>query len=255
MEPLIIITSYNRRRETQQTLKALSDTTNLSRVTIAIVDNGSTDGSPQAINAWINEVDAPCITLHRLEKNIGCPKALNAALLQHRQPGQPVVKLDNDVRILTRGWVSKVEALVALWKSAYGPLAMLSAYYPGVLEGRLRRVWGKYKNEDVYYVQPVIGHAVWHTAEFMDKIGFFDVLADDHLYGFEDLIMSHKASALKWAALVWKGWQIENVQRKNSLGEQRDEHVERMRPLFNERVRALLEGGPIDTPPTGFPIY
>ena len=129
---------------------------------------------------------------------------------------------------------------------------MISAYYDGVLEGRLLGEH-EFEGHPLYRVQPVIGHCVWHTGLFMDRVGFFDVLGPDHLYGFEDLILSHKARRLGYFTLAWKGWEIENIQRKNSLGSRRDAHVEKMRPLYQQRCAALANG-PVRTGPRGEPL-
>jgi len=87
----------------------------------------------------------------------------------------------------------------------------------------------------------------------MDAVGYFDVLAEDHLYGFEDLILSHKAGVMGWEMLVWEGWRIENLQRHPALGAGQDEHVARIRPLYEERVRTLAAGGTVWTGMDGKP--
>ena len=247
MEPLIVMVTFNRESETRRALEALEETTDLDQVEMVIVDNGSTDGAVDLVQEW--SFGKRRVYCYPLDQNIGCPRALNFALEAHRQPGQAVVKVDNDVRILTPGWVEKVEYLEKRWF----PVALIGAYYDGVLEGRLLGQ-DEFEGQTLYRVRPVIGHCVWHSGLFLDRVGFFDVLAPDHLYGFEDLILSHKANQLGFFTLAWEGWQIENIQRKNSLGDLRDEHVERMRPLYQERCAALAVGGTIRTGPDGLPV-
>ena len=252
MEPLIIITAFNRYRETEQTLAALAETTDLEQVQVVIVDNGSSDDTRKIVMEW-QQVCARKPAFYAFPQNRGCPKALNYALRRHRQPGQPVVKLDNDVRILTPGWVDAMHDLVAAHIPHRDVPALIGAYYDGALEGRLlsEESWHELP---LYHARPIIGHAVWHTGEFMDQVGYFDVLADDHLYGFEDLILSHKAARLDMSTLIWRGWEIENLQRKNSLGGGRDDHVEQMRPFYKERCAQLAAGGSLWTGPGGRPV-
>jgi len=251
MEPLIIITTFNRCRRTEQTLIALTETTDLEQVQVVIVDNGSSDDTRKIVLEW-QRVQVRKAEFHSFPQNRGCPKALNYALQRHRLPGQPVVKLDNDVKILTPGWVDAMHDLVEAQVSQGDVPAMIGAYYNGALERRLlsEESW---RDQPLYYVQPIIGHAVWHTGEFMDQVGYFDVLADDHLYGFEDLILTQKANLLEMPTLIWRGWAIENIQAKNSLGEGRSNHVEKMRPLYRERIVRLRNGGPAHTGPDGQP--
>jgi glycosyltransferase involved in cell wall biosynthesis len=260
-KPLVILTTFNRIDETKRTLAALEKRTDLNKIKLVIVDNGSTDGTGKYVLGWItmrlgwpfrgNPVDP--IIAYLLRENIGCPQALNLALQNHRQPGQPVVKLDNDVRILTPGWVEKVRGLIAEREARGQKVAMVGAWYAGALEGRLRETVGEYEGEPLHRASPIIGHAVWHTGAFMDEVGYFDVLADDHLYGFEDLILSHKADVMGWETLVWQRWEIENIQRHSALGKGRDDHVEAMRPLYGERIAALVSGGSVWTGPDGRP--
>lgn len=256
MKPLVIITTFNRERETRETLAALEETLDLGAVEIVIVDNGSMDDTLSVVQDWVWihgrwETDSPIGYL--LEKNIGCPRALNYALAQRRKLGQPVVKLDNDVRLLTSGWVAKVRRLIENREARDKPVAMVSAYYDGVLDGRVSSVEQEWEGHLLHRLCPIVGHTVWHTGVFMDAVGHFDVLSDEHLYGFEDLIMSCKAQSMGWDMLVWEGWQIENLQRHNSLGDMQNDHVNRMRSLYNQRVAALERGGPIWTGPDGRP--
>ena len=131
---------------------------------------------------------------------------------------------------------------------------MISAYYEPWQQQRVRAV-DSFEMQKLYYLSPVVGHAVYHTASFMDVVGYFDVLSDDHLYGFEDLILSHKATSLGYDCLAWEGWKIQNIQRHNSLGEEvRKAHIDAMRPLYNSRVTAISWGGSRYTDSYGKPL-
>jgi len=256
MKPLVIVTTFNRKRETEQMLTSLLETTNLDEIELALVDNGSTDGTYEFVKQWWQRT-RPAGCLYALPRNIGCPRALNQALGK-RQPGQPVVKLDNDLKILSPGWVQAVGEFVAQNERT----AMVGAWYEGFEgNGRVKelrdRAFGLTAMGEGGFVRTwqmnlVIGHAVWHTGEFMDQIGYFDVLAPEHLYGFEDLILSAKAAHMEWPMLVWEGWAIENIQRANALG--RQGASEQMRPLYNERVRMLANNGCLYTGSDGRPI-
>jgi glycosyltransferase involved in cell wall biosynthesis len=256
--PLSIITTFNRLDLTKRTLAALEETTDLREIELVIVDNGSTDGTPEYLVAWASLQEtgphlADSIIVLPSPENMGCPQALNFALEHYRQWGQSVIKLDNDVLILTPEWVEKVRGLVAEREAGGNRVAMVGAWYPGVLKGRLLETVGEHEGKPLHRASPIIGHLVWHTGAFMDAVGYFDVLADDHLYGFEDLLLSHKASAMGWETLVWEGWRIGNIQRHSALGGRPDDHVRVMRPLYSKRVTALIKGGSIWTGPDGRP--
>lgn len=234
-KPLAIVTTYNRFDETRQCLTSFEPY--FADLQLIVVDNGSTEEMTDWLRAYA-KLHAE-ITVLLMAQNHGCPRALNEAL-QFRKPGQPVIKIDNDVVLLNResSWITDIEALVEGLRLLGNPVAMVSAYYEPWNMSRVVGVRNTWLGEKLLSVRPVIGHCVYHTGEFMDTVGYFDVLAQDHLYGFEDLLLSHKATALNLAMVAWGGWRIENIQRHGAIGsrEVRNEHVEKMRPLYNARA-------------------
>jgi len=238
--PLVGITSWNRQDLLRRTLEKLFHNTAPGELCLGIVDNGSTDGSQQMLSEypWPPFPDPTWLRLWLLEKNIGCPQALNL-MVKELAPGQPFVKLDNDVLVITPGWVTTMERFA----EAHPDAAMLGAYYDGVLAGGRRLVE---ELPDAYVVDLLPGHFVWHTSAFMRRVGFFDVLHPAHRYGFEDWIMCHKASALGMRIYVLKGVEMEDIQAHKGYaeieGQGKNAHVEAMRPYFQARVGALREG-------------
>jgi len=163
--------------------------------------------------------------------------------------------LDNDIDLLSTGWVTGIKRLAAYWRGLGRHLAMISAYYE---PWQQQRVTGKeeFERKTVWHIQPVVGHAVYHTAEFMDRVGHFDVLREDHIYGFEDLLLSHKATHLGWECIAWEGWMIENLQRQSALTRNvRDDHVTEMRPLYKRRIMAMQLSGSVHTNSDGLPDH
>ena len=238
MKPLLSVISYNRTRETIATLSALLETGAFEQAQVVIFDNGSTDGTADAIRGLFAEGLAP-YGLVFYGRNIGCPRALNSILHHYRKPGQHFIKVDNDVRLLTNDWVR----LLCDFPDAHPDVAMVGPWYKELETGYQGRVLEKH--ESWWRVYPIIGHCVMHRGAFLDRTGFFDVLAPDHLYGFEDLLMAHRAGALGFKCAVSLDVQMENIQRKNSLdsgmhdGERREEHISRLRPEYNRRTALI----------------
>jgi len=246
MKPLIAIVTFNRLSETRRTLRSLIERGACEEAEILIFDNDSKDGASDLIFKMIDKgklgTNAQAIFS---PANVGCPRALNRIMEDHRKPGQALIKLDNDVIFHTDGWVGK---LIELAESVSG-LALLSAYYHEVFEGRACRDRG-----DWYEAFPLVGHCVYHAGWFLDEVGYFDILAPDHFYGFEDLLMCHRAVRRGYSCGVAKYVFAEMIQRHNSLdvaakagqeAEGREAHVARLRALYNERVWliASLGGG------------
>lgn len=237
-KPLAIVTTYNRLDETRRCLTSFEPY--FADLELVVVDNGSNREMTDWLTAYARLNQRFTVVL--LGENVGCPRALNEGL-KFRKPGQPVIKIDNDVVLLNResSWITDLEALVEGMRLLGNPVAMVSAYYEPWDMNRVVGVRNSWLGDKLLSVRPVIGHCVYHTGAFMDAVGHFDVLAPEHLYGFEDLTMSHKATALNLAMVAWGGWRIENIQRHGALGskEARDSHVAAMRPLYNERAKQI----------------
>ena len=237
MKPLLVVTSFNRQAETLATLASLVRTGATDEAKVVVFDNCSVDGTAEELWRLVStgRIRAELILS---QHNIGCPRALNFVLGKYRDPGQAMIKSDNDVEFLTDGWVSRLDEFVR----SNPEIAMLGPWYDEIAEGD-----GRHRVDHGNWIEmfPLIGHCVYHAGDFMDQVGFFDVLAADHLYGFEDLLMSHRAAARGYACGAFKGVEMKNIQRKNSLDtgvglevlqEGRDDHVARLRPLYDMRV-------------------
>ena len=249
MKPLTIVTSWNRLDCTKRMLTSLEPS--LDALQTIIVDNGSELETVAWLTDWAEHKDVELIAL---PQNVGCPRALNVAL-EHRSPGQDVIKLDNDLLLPdSNDWIRGIERLVDHAERQREPIAMIGACYDTFSDRRIRQevTW---EGEKLYIVYPLIGHAVYHSGRFMDEAGYFDVLSPEHIYGFEDNLISAKAAILGWPMVVWTGWQIRDIQRHSALGgkDAVSEHVAAMRPLYELRLHYYLGGGPLHTGPDGYP--
>ncbi len=88
MQPTVYIPNLNGAERLARTLESLASQTVVPRV--VVVDNGSSDDS-----VTMMERRFPAVTTIALGENIGFGRALNLAI--ERQPGDPIVLLNNDV--------------------------------------------------------------------------------------------------------------------------------------------------------------
>ncbi|MBN2003051.1 MAG: glycosyltransferase [Anaerolineae bacterium] len=251
MNPLAIVTCYNRWSQTAALLGSLEATVSLSYLDLVIVDNGSRDGTPERLQEW--QARRPKVHLELLPENLGTSRALNLAMQKYRRAGQDVLKIDNDVTFLRAGWLHGVKRFFQYCARIGRNVAMVSGHYPEIFAHK--RTFGKetWEWHRIIHYYPSTGCAIWYNAGFVRKSGYFDVLAPEHLYGFEDLIMAAKAQSLGWEICAWEGWAIAHAHCGNSLGDVRNEQVARMRPLYEQRVRNL-KLGLFYTGPDGIPI-
>lgn len=240
MKPLLSVISYNRCYETYQTLWSLATTGALADAEYVVWDNGSVDDTRDMLRDLeeLGILDWDRVFLS--QENIGCPQALNRIMRSYRKPGQHFIKVDNDVVLETNGWVNKLVAFL----EEHEQVAMASAWYDELKdESQQGRI--KVRHDGWIEAFPVVGHCVIHRGSFLDYTGYFDVLAPDHLYGFEDVLMAHRAAAMRLKCAIVQDVRLRNIQRHSSLdqsehdGERTREHVERLRSEYERRVRFI----------------
>ena len=120
---LIIMACYDteengRSEYTERTLKSLAQTVNWDRHRLVIVDNGSCSRTKQLLNdcvldMWLTMPDYTTIKPHIITNptNLGTARAINQGI-RLRNPGEYVVKADNDVEWHSAGWVDEMEAAI-----------------------------------------------------------------------------------------------------------------------------------------------
>jgi len=171
-----------------------------------------------------------------------------------------LLKLDNDGKLLTPGWLDIVLRFEE-YRAAQGkPVALLCAHYDGMFKRKKVTGTEAWPGGRVVHHFPAGGICTWHTGAFMDAVRYFDVLDPTHRYGFDDLLMAAKARATGWEIATLPAWRLENIQRRSAFGRDSSEasigkrdHVSVMRPLYDKRVAALLFGGPVRCKPDGTP--
>jgi GT2 family glycosyltransferase len=126
-----VILCWNRWALTQRCLDTLKGTTNLADVDVLVVDNGSTDETPDRLRAY------PWIRTVRLESNLGYVRGNNAGIAAS-DPESDVLLLNNDVEFPEPGWLDAIRDTAA------------SAPDVGVVGCRLRRPDGRLLHAGTY---------------------------------------------------------------------------------------------------------
>ena len=141
------------------------------------------------------------LNIIHLPENVGTARAINMAW-KHRNPGEHLVKMDNDVLILNNKWVEEMEEVLNLGDRFTPPIGILGLKRKDLIESPYRT--------DGYQSQLMqIPHNMgerWHTVEIInhcmgtcqmyhhkliDKIGGLEQLGG--IYGLDDTIASAKS--------------------------------------------------------------
>lgn len=195
-------TEENSRTEcTRQTIGNLLGRVDFNKHRLILVDNNSCEATHQLYTDYANSgafsESANPPVVYFLKENIGTARAINKAWA-FRQPGEHCIKMDNDIVIKQSGWVEEMERAIE-----YDPLI-------GQVGLKRKDCWEfpDHKDSDwksslhmlphvpghpwviVEKVKHVIGSCVMHSSALLDKVGF---LYQPGLYGYDDVIMSHRA--------------------------------------------------------------
>jgi len=193
---LIAIVTYDtpendRAWMTRDTLDSLSNTVDLHKHRLFIVDNGSCEETLSLIRVLPNRW--PNTTLIENGENIGTARAINKAWM-HREPDEVAVKMDNDVVVHQDGWLDIIEETF-LREPSIGILGLKRkdlderpgnpiSHYQSVLH-MIRQEKGE-RWIVVEYVNHVMGTCQAYNPLLLEKIGYLE--QGDTPYGFDDAL-------------------------------------------------------------------
>lgn len=242
--PLVTMITYERAVETRKALSTLLNSLPGGSVRILVIDNNS---ASETLHSYLMSLNQ--IAYVRLRTNIGCPRALNFALA-YRRPGQDFVKIDPDVEIVTPNWYARMSDLTRECPHA----ALVGAYYPGSLgHSRLLRFAcdaGRHWAE----VSTANGRLMLHSGEWLDQAGYFDVLNRDQLWGYEDLLMCHRAHAAGRPVVIDTSVCLNKLPTVSSYGlYERNEQLRKLDELYWHRAQEASAGS-IKVDASGKPI-
>lgn len=180
---------------TAETLDSILATVNFDRHRLFVVINAATEETLDAINAASRDLGDKLDVIYS-DENVGTARAINMAWV-HRLPGEHAVKMDNDVRINSRGllssWVDIMEesirrdpriGIIGLkrkdcWETSDHP----NDFYRSEII-RLPHLPGQ-RWIDVERVNHVMGTCQMYNSALLDKIGY---LYQPGLYGWDDVL-------------------------------------------------------------------
>jgi len=211
-------TPENKRYEmTTDTFDSLLQTVDFRKHRLCIINNGSTC---QETVQWLRkdtEIDFQCgrpldsnflrfplsnLVVIELEENLGTARGINRAI-RMRNPGEHVIKIDNDVRHHTIDWVEKMD-LLAERCPEYGLIGckrkdLIQHDLHDQSRYRSRLTFGPahlHKAGDPWLIveetEDIMGTCVMHTSNLLDKIGYMKQFG---LYGFDDGLMAYRSLA------------------------------------------------------------
>ncbi len=188
----VAVLTYNGRRYLSDCLSSLRAQT-LDDLDVVVVDNGSTDGTEEALRAF------PWVRTHRVERNVGVARGLNECLRQC--PGEFVVLLNNDT-VVEPDWAGRLYEAISLDESIAAcdstivyydePGAVWSAGADYSIAGTVhpRTEVPSLESGAVSPTFAAVGCAAIYRRRALERVGEFD---GDFFLGFEDIDWSFRA--------------------------------------------------------------
>lgn len=108
----ILLLAHNKAAYTQRCLNSLLRST-LRPFQIVLADNGSTDETPQVMDAFERRASSERIAVERLrfDENVGAIEGRNRGM--ERLAGDYWVWMDNDIVVRSRSWLQRLHAVLA----------------------------------------------------------------------------------------------------------------------------------------------
>lgn len=228
---------------TRDTIVSLMSTVDLTRHRLFIINNNSCKKTEVIISNASLFGDISIITL---PENIGTARAINLAWKQ-RRPGEHVVKIDNDIIIHRDGWVEEMEAAIARepligqvglkrndcietpWRTdSFKSELMMLPHQPG-------ERWIVVEKS-----HHVMGSCVMHSAALIDKIGY---LWQPGLYGWDDVLMSHRANASGFITCFLNHIPIDHIDPGGTIYQDwKQEHAGKDLAEINRLIKGYKDG-------------
>lgn len=225
---------------TRQTLECIDSTVTMDN-DVYVIDNGSCKATKDLLagyTKWIQIITLP--------ENIGTAKAINIAW-QKRKPGQHCVKIDNDILIHQHDWIEQMEAAIAREPK----IGQVGLKRKDCIESPYRT--DQFKSELIQLPhQPgetwitvekaghIMGSCVMHSAALLDKIGY---LYQPDLYGYDDVLMSHRANAAGFMTCFLSHIPIDHIDPGGTIyNDWKIEQATKYMPEISRLIRAYHEG-------------
>jgi GT2 family glycosyltransferase len=229
-------TEQNKRSKyTKQTLESLIETVWIKH-RIVIVDNGSCKETKELLDYYSLNFQEQ-ITVITNSENVGTAKAINQAWAM-RQPGETVIKMDNDCVINHFGWVEDME--IAMLKGGYGIMGLKrkdllqSPTAEDIWKTTLKMIPHE-KGEPWYVVEEsedIMGTCTMFHPTLTDKMGG---LMQAGVYGFDDTLACIRAKLLGYKLAFLPHIDIDHIDEGG------DAYTEWKRKYAGDRMKEFYE--------------
>lgn len=217
---LIVMAVYDteengRVKYTERCLGSLYATINLLKHRVCLVDNASCAEAKDLLRTYVGRFPE-ATTLITNDTNLGTAKAVNKGI-KLRQPGEHVVKMDNDVVFGRHGWADEMEEVLNRMPNI-GILGLKrkdlgESPYSIDTEMRSQLLEVNHQPGEPWYVfekcKMVMGTCTMLNHLLLDKVGYFYQM--DGLYGWDDCLLCTRSEVAGFINGFHHGVQIDHI--------------------------------------------
>ena len=225
-----------RSKYTKETLDSLYNTVDFENHRLIIIDNNSCVETKNIISEFLTYTNRNIDVITNTE-NVGTAKAINQAWAM-RQPGETLIKMDNDCVINHFGWVEDME--IAMLKGGYGIMGLKrkdllqSPTAEDIWKTTLKMIPHE-KGEPWYVVEEsedIMGTCTMFHPTLTDKMGG---LLQAGVYGFDDTLACIRAKLLGYKLAFLPHIDIDHIDEGG------DAYTEWKRKYAGDRIKEFYE--------------
>lgn len=240
-----------RTKYTKQTIDSLYNTVDFETHRLIIIDNNSCIETKNIISEFLTYTNKNIDVITNTE-NVGTAKAINQAWA-YRQPGETLIKMDNDCVINYFGWVEDMET--AILKGGYGIVGLKrkdllqSPSADEIWRTTLKML--PHENGEPWLVaeesEDIMGTCTMFHPQLTDKMGG---LLQAGVYGFDDTLACIRAKLLGYKLAFLPHIDIDHIDeggdaytewKRKYAGERMEEFYKIKQGLINGTIPIKVE--------------
>jgi GT2 family glycosyltransferase len=236
----------NRTTLTDQTIRSLRDKVDFSKHRLIIIDNSSCGDTKSLLSDWSQILPIKVITN---EENVGTAKAINQGW-KLREPGEHVIKMDNDVVIHDFDWADQLEEAI----KRDPKIGIIGLKRKDLAEHPNYPIGHHYKSQLIMLphspgekwviveeVKHVMGTCQMYNSSLIDRIG--GLYQMDGIYGFDDSLASIRCTMAGYKNVFLPHIHIEHIDPGvDQYSEWKREYAGEQMELFGKVKNEYISG-------------
>lgn len=227
-------------------VRSLSKSSGKHRIVFS--DNGSTGNVAQFLSR-VDKNNLACVIPNRT--NLGTARAINKAWAS-RQPGEPCVKMDDDVIVEDDSWADQIQEvferdpMIGICGLKRKDLEECPTHRSPQFRSRLVMLPHEKGQRWIVVedVKHVMGTCQGYSSALLDKIGCLDQMQDlGNLYGFDDCLASVRAHLAGFSTVFLPHLEIDHIDPGSSKwADTKRTHAGEWMPRYAQRCKEYESG-------------